>query len=148
MIIREWTINDLDRIMKLLTQMNEALSENQSLLEINIKEHFVKMEQQKEIYENYVVEEKQKVIGYISLLFYRSLFHKKGTAQVNELIIDKEYRNKGLGRTLLEYGIRRAKERGMDEIEIGVEKENIKAIKFYKDNGIKEEYLLLGKEFD
>lgn len=66
----------------------------------------------------------------MSLLFYRSLYHKNGTAQVNELIIDKAYRNKGLGKELLKFGIRRAQERGMDEMEIGVEKENNKAIKF------------------
>lgn len=148
MLIREWRINDLDEIIKLLTQMNEALGEDQVLIESNIKEHFVKMEAQKDTYENYVLEEEQKIIGYMSLLFYRSLYHKKGTAQVNELIIDKEHRNIGLGKELLQYGIKRAQEREMDEIEIGVEKENIKAIKFYKDNGIEEEYLLLGKEFE
>ena len=82
----------------------------------------------------------------MSLLFYRSLFYKVGTTQVNELIIDKAYRNKGYGKELLEYGIKRAVERGMDEIEIGVEKENKKAIEFYKRNGIEEEYYLLGKE--
>jgi ribosomal protein S18 acetylase RimI-like enzyme len=148
MLIREWKITDLDAIIKLLTQMNEALSEDQELEESNIREHFVKMEEQKDTYENYVLEEEQKIIGYMSLLFYRSLYHKEDTAQVNELIIDKEYRNKGLGKELLQYGIKRAQEREMDEIEIGVEKENIKAIKFYKDNGIEEEYLLLGKEFE
>ena len=130
MLIREWKINDLDEIIKLLTQMNEALSEDQELEESNIREHFVKMEEQNDTYENYVLEEEQKIIGYMSLLFYRSLYHKKGTAQVNELIIDKEHRNKGLGKKLLQYGIKRAQEREMDEIEIGVEKENIKAIKF------------------
>ena len=148
MLIRECKINDLDEIIKLLTQMNEALCEDQELIESNIKEHFVKMEEQKDTYENYVIEEGQEVIGYMSLLFYRSLYHKKGTAQVNELIIDKEHRNKGLGKELLQYGIKRAQEREMDEIEIGVEKENTKAITFYKNNGIKEEYLLLGKEFE
>ena len=148
MLIREWKITDLDVIVKLLTQMNEALGEDQVLIESNIKEHFVRMEEQKETYENYVLEEEQKIIGYMSLLFYRSLYHKKGTAQINELIVDEENRNKGLGKELLQYGIKRAQEREMDEIEIGVEKENIKAIKFYKDNGIEEEYLLLGKEFE
>lgn len=148
MLIREWKIDDLEGIIKLLYQMNEALDEDQVFVENNVAEHFIKMEKQKETYENYVIEEDHKIIGYMSLLFYRSIYHRKGTAQINELIIDHEHRNKGIGKELLLYGIRRAQERGMDEIEIGVEKENSKAIKFYKENGIEEEYLLLGKEFE
>ena len=126
--------------------MNEALDEQQEINIESINVHFKKMEELKNVYENYVLEKDNKVIGYISLLFYRSLFHKVGTAQVNELIIDKAYRNKNYGKELLEYGVKRAVDRGMDEIEISVEKENRKAIEFYKRNGIEEEYLLLGKE--
>ena len=146
MTIRKWKINDLDEIMNLLQQMNEALDEQQEINIESINVHFKTMEELNDVYENYVLEKDNKVIGYMSLLFYRSLFHKVGTAQINELIIDKEYRNKSYGKELLEYGVKRAVESGMDEIEIGVEKENKKAIEFYKKNGIKEEYLLLGKE--
>ena len=146
MTIRKWNVNDIDQIMDLLSQMNEALDEDQEINTENVNIHFAKMEEQKDTYENYVLEKDNKVIGYMSLLFYRSLFHKVGTAQVNELIVDKAFRNKGYGKELLEYGIKRAIEKGMDEIEIGVEKENKKAIEFYKRNGIEEEYLLLGKE--
>ena len=146
MTIRKWNVNDVDEIMNLLQQMNEALDEEQEINIENVSVHFTKMEEQKDTYENYVIDKENKVIGYMSLLFYRSLFHKVGTTQVNELIIDKAFRNKGYGKELLEYGIKRAIERGMDEIEIGVEKENKKAIEFYKRNGIEEEYYLLGKE--
>ena len=146
MTIRKWNASDLDEIMNLLQQLNEALNEQQEINAESINVHFKKMEELKDVYENYVLEKDNKVIGYMSLLFYRSLFHKVGTAQVNELIIDKAYRNKSYGKELLEYGIKRAVDRGMDEVEIGVEKENKKAIEFYKRNGIDEEYLLLGKE--
>ncbi len=146
MTIRKWKVSDLDEIMNLLQQMNEALDEQQEINTESINVHFKKMEELNDVYENYVLEKDNKVIGYISLLFYRSLFHKVGTAQINELIIDKAYRNKSYGKVILEYGVKRAVERGMDEIELGVEKENKKAIEFYKKNGIKEEYLLLGKE--
>ena len=146
MTIRKWNVSDLEEIMNLLQQMNEAFGEQQEINTESINVHFRKMEELKDVYENYVLEKDNKVIGYMSLLFYRSLFHKVGTAQINELIIDKAYRNKSYGKELLEYGVKRAVERGMDEIELGVEKENKKAIEFYKKNGIKEEYLLLGKE--
>jgi hypothetical protein len=36
----------------------------------------------------------------------------------------------------------------MDEIEVGVMKENIKAINFYKKHGMNEECYLLGMDFE
>ncbi len=81
------------------------------------------------------------------MIFYRSFFHKNGTALINELIVNSEFRNRNIGRELLEYCIKIAKDNEMDEIEVGVMKENIKAIEFYKRNNITEEYLLLGLEF-
>ena len=50
--------------------------------------------------------------------------------------------------SLLEVVIQEAKKREMDEIEVGVMKDNPKPIKFYKDNGINDEYLILGMEFE
>jgi ribosomal protein S18 acetylase RimI-like enzyme len=148
MVIRSWYKKDLDEIISLLKQMDEDPDEVQNISKSNVMKHYKEMEAKKDIYENYVVEQEGKIIGYMSLLFYRSLYHNSGTAQVNELIIDKEYRGRGLGKELLRYGIKRAEERNMDEIEIGVEKKNKRAIMFYKGNGIEEEYLLLGKEFN
>ncbi len=147
MIIRKWKVEDFIQIMSLLSEMNEALGEDQEIEFGNVFENFKAMEQQKDTYENYVIEENKKILGFMSLLFYRSIYHKKGTVQINELIVKKEYRSKGLGQKLLQYGIKVGRERGVDEIEIGVEKDNTRAIEFYKKNGINEEYVLLGKEY-
>ena len=38
-------------------------------------------------------------------------------------------------------------ESGLDEVEVGVMKENVKALGFYKRNGMNLEYHLLGMEF-
>jgi ribosomal protein S18 acetylase RimI-like enzyme len=147
MIIRKWGNNDLEAVLQLLNELNDALNEDQQISRESIQSQYSEMEKQSDIYENYVYEDETKIKGFISLLHYRSVYHKKGTTQINELIVGKEYRKNGIGKELLEYAIKRAKENGMDEIEIGVMKENTKAIEFYKRNGINEEYLLLGKEF-
>jgi len=113
----------------------------------DIVKHYNEMTKSKDIYENYVYEEDGAVIGFLSLIHYRSVYHKKGTTLINELVVLKGSRNKGIGGELLKYGIERAKEKGMDEIEVGVMKKNTKAIEFYKEHGITEEYYLLGMEF-
>ena len=147
-IIRHITEDDTPHIIDLLQELNKSLEDNQLIDQSLVIENFKAMEEQKDIYENLVYVSDGIIVGFISLLFYRSVYHRRGTAQINELIVKEGYRDKGIGKELLEYGIGRAKEKGMDEIEIGVEKGNTRAIQFYKKNGIEEEYLLLGKEFE
>jgi GNAT superfamily N-acetyltransferase len=112
-----------------------------------IVERYKFMENAGRFYSNYVFEEDDAVLGFLSLVFYESVFLRVGTALVNELVVVESARGKGIGKALLETAIRDAKDRGMDGIEIGVEKKNAKAIAFSKANGINEEYLLLGREF-
>lgn len=147
MNIRPWNENDLAAILSLLNELNEALSGDQPIsLEI-IRSHYIEMMKSPEIYENYVAEVAGKVVGFISLVNYRSVYHRKGTTLINELVISSSYRNQGIGEALLKFSIQKAQEQSMDEIEVGVMKENCRAIAFYKRHGIDEEYLLLGKEF-
>jgi ribosomal protein S18 acetylase RimI-like enzyme len=148
MNIRKWKIDDIQDVVQLLNELNEALNEDQQISLESMSLQYYEMGKNPEIYENYVYEDGNKIVGFISLLNYRSIYHKKGTTQINELIVSKENRKKGIGKELLGYAIKRAKENGMDEIEVGVMKENKKAIKFYKRNGIDEEYYILGKEFE
>jgi len=146
-MIREWLEPDLPVIMELLEELNKSLDEDQELSIGTIREHYFSMIKMPNIYKSLVYEEDGKIHGFISMIFYQSIYHKVGTALINELVVSNEKRNMKIGRQLLEYGIELAKKMNMDEIEIGVMKENKQAIRFYKRNGITEEYLLLGKEF-
>ncbi|KYC48911.1 MAG: aminoalkylphosphonic acid N-acetyltransferase [Candidatus Methanofastidiosum methylothiophilum] len=145
--IRKCTRSDIEPIFSLLKELDEALDEDQDISIESIYHQYDEMIMQPEIYENYIYEDSSIVIGFISLLNYRSFYHKNGTTQINELVVNSKYRNKGIGKELLDFAIKKAKDNGMDEIEVGVMKDNYKAIEFYKKNGISDEYLILGKEF-
>jgi len=147
MPIRMWREEDLPEIYNLLDELNKALGEDQEISIETIKSHYNEMQKYNDIYINCVYEIKDKIVGFVSIVNYRSVYHIKGTALINELIVSREYRNRGIGEELLGYCIKEAERNGMDEVEVGVMKENKKAIEFYKRNGIDEEYLLLGKEF-
>lgn len=51
-----------------------------------------------------------------------------------------------MGRLLIERAVEEARRGGMDEIEVGTEKGNAAALRFYRSNGFEEEYVLLGME--
>ena len=147
MPIRNWSIEDLLEINALLGKLSQSIGfdyhNNLNLL----KNHFILMGQFPNFYSTYVYIVDDKIVGLVSIVFYSSALHRKGTALINELIVADGFRSKGIGSELLAYCINIAKQDGFDEVEVGTEKGNIRAIEFYKKNGFDKEYILLGKEF-
>lgn len=146
--IRSWTADDLPAVKRLMDQLARHIGEeNEISLEL-MERHFREMEKLPQLYDSFVYESDGNIVGFISVVYYRSVFHRMGTALINELVVDVAHRGRGIGQTLLRRSIDEAKKRGMDELEVGVVKENPGAQRFYKQNGFEEEYLLLGMEFD
>ena len=54
---------------------------------------------------------------------------------IDAICVDKEYRNKGIGESLLEKTIEKASKEGFSLLSLIVFADNHKAIKFYKDHG-------------
>ena len=145
--IRSMEERDLCAIETLINQLAEDLGETFSLDKKQSEAHYHAMKQYPDIYQNYVYCIDDVVVGFLSLLLYRSFFHKKGTALINEVIVRKEYRGQSIGKDLVAHAMAEAQKQGMDEIDVGVMKENTRSLSFYRRNGFDEEYLLLGKEY-
>ena len=144
-LIRDLKLEDLYLLKSLLDDLNNTLDLKHKINQKSIESVYLTMDKYPEIYSNLVATENNKIIGFISLVFYNSFLHKGGTALINEFVIAKSHRNKGIGKQLVQKSIELAKNRGMDEIEVGTELSNILAQKFYKKVGFNEEFMLLGK---
>jgi GNAT superfamily N-acetyltransferase len=105
------------------------------------------MEQYPEIYCNLIAEEDGDAVGFLSLIFYKTFFHRGGTALINELVISQPYRSKGVGTALMARAKEEALTRGMDELEVATGQENRRAQAFYRKCGFDGEYILFGMEF-
>ena len=57
---------------------------------------------------------------------------------ISRMIVKKECRNRGIGSTILEFLINKAKEMGFSEMTIGVDKDNINALHLYRKYGFTE----------
>ncbi len=147
MEIRAIGTQDIDQVSDLIVQLAEDLGEDFRVGHEQCMAHYEDMLQHGDMYQNFVYCIDGVIAGFISMVMYRSFFHKKGTALINELVVKKEFRQQHIGSALLKHSIAIAQEFMMDEIEVGVMIENTKAIEFYRRNGLDEEYILLGKEF-
>ena len=148
MHIRPWRREDLPHISQLLNELCSVIGHPYHNDTALLKSQFEEMRRQPDVYRSYVCEIDQKTAGFISLVCYASVLHQKGTALINELVVGNAFRGKGVGRALMEHALALAEKEGWDELEVGVEKENTKALQFYKACGVDQEHVLLGKEFD
>ncbi len=145
-ILRLCEERDLKAVAELLNELKEVASTENNFHEDDLKVVFGAMGDP-DVYLNLVAEIDGKIAGFMSMIFYKTLFHKGGTALINELIVSYHYRGKGIGRLLVDRARAEAIKRGMDELEVGTEKTNKAAQAFYKKCGFDEEYILLGMEF-
>lgn len=146
--IRQCKEEDLLEVVALMKELQEVASGGEHITIENVRRIFMKMKELPEIYMNLVGEISGTIVGFISIIFYKTVFHKGGTALINELIITESQRGKGIGQSLIEKAKKEALKRGLDEIEVGTEKTNYSAQQFYRKCGFNEEFVLLGMEFE
>lgn len=146
--VRPLQERDLPAVLDLLQELSEVASSTSSFTLEHLASLFREMSALPEVYLNLVAVVDGEVAGFISLIFYRTLFHKGGTALINELVVKKERRGLGIGQRLVEAAKEAALARGMDELEVGTEQSNVSAQAFYRKCGFDEEFVLLGMEFE
>lgn len=74
-----------------------------------------------------------KIIGTMSLLIEAKFIHKlSSVCHIEDVVVDNEYRGKGLGKMLIDYGVNYAKDNGCYKIILNCAEKNIK---FYEKCG-------------
>ncbi len=145
--VRRCEDKDIPDVLDLLVQLGEVASTNVRLSVNQVRLAFGEMGRYPEIYYNLVACELDQIVGFMSVIFYKTPFHQGGTALINELIVSKDHRGTGIGKKLVIKAREEAVKRGMDELEVGTQKSNVAAQRFYKKCGFNQEYVLLGMEF-
>ncbi|MEQ9299797.1 MAG: GNAT family N-acetyltransferase [Cyclobacteriaceae bacterium] len=85
-----------------------------------------------------VENEAAEIIGTLQLSFMQYLTYQGGIrAQIEAVRIRKDQRGKGIGKTMFEWAIDRAKARGAHLLQLTSDKQRPDAIKFYEGLGFK-----------
>jgi ribosomal protein S18 acetylase RimI-like enzyme len=146
--IRPISQADLPAVARLMEELGQTAGTQAALSLEAVTKMWNLMQGSPEVYLNLVAEVEGIVIGVASLLFYRSFLHRTGSAQINELVVASGWRGKGIGEKLVAACRQEAMLRGMDELEVGTEVDNLAAREFYRKAGFDQEYVLLGMELE
>jgi len=79
----------------------------------------------------------KEVIGVLHLIFYPDVVTGSLNCHLNFLLVKKEYRRKGIGRSLLDEAVRHAKKRNANEMHVDTIFED--AAHFYRTYGFKDD---------
>ena len=88
-----------------------------------------------------VVEECDKVIGMATVQKLISTVMGEYVGLIEDVIISKEYRGRGIGKILIEELITESTSSGMVRLSLGADRRNQNAIHFYTASGFKESHM-------
>ena len=151
MIIRKATIKDFEKLKTIkLESKKDEMKYSDSLKPlsktIDIYFEYFKAELRKKNSSVFIAEDK-KPIGIIIATYFKPLriskFARKG--YVSNLYIKKSYRNKGIGKKLLNISLKWLKQNKVKYISLEIHLENKKALKFYRNLGFNDYTLKLAK---
>jgi len=139
--VRDAKKSDLEKIKSLIIELIDAVNNTEginidavtrnceSILD-NKNSHFL------------VAEINDSVICFINFTIRETILHSAPSGLIDELVVSKDHRGKGVGRKLVQVAIEKCKQLGCCEVEVSTELSNINARKFYKKMGFKEKGLL------
>ncbi|NOZ85602.1 MAG: GNAT family N-acetyltransferase [Deltaproteobacteria bacterium] len=95
-----------------------------------------------------VAKDKDVIVGFISFTMRKTIVHLRPSGLVDELIVSKSYRGRGIGKQLISAAMNTCRELGCSEVEVSTEKSNTRAREFYQKCGFEEDAVLLEMDLD
>ena len=140
-IIREAKKSDLLTIGKLTLELIEAMGNTEGIDIKLIAENCQNLLSEANSH-ILVAEIGGVVVGFVNFTTRKTILHRGLSGLIDEVIIAKSYRGKGLGKQLLSSAIEKSRQLGCCEVEVSTEKTNIKAREFYRQCGFTERGVL------
>ena len=146
-LIREARESDLLTIKKLTLELIEAMGNTEGIDIKLIAENCRNL--LNEVNSHILVAEIEGVVaGFVNFTTRKTILHRGLSGLIDELIVAKSYRGKGIGKQLLSSVIEKSRQLGCCEVEVSTEKTNIKAREFYRQCGFTERGVLFEIDLD
>ncbi|MCI9016342.1 MAG: GNAT family N-acetyltransferase [Clostridia bacterium] len=128
-MIRKLELKDIEEVFELLNELYK-----------NKIEHSIFIEKYKESlnddkFYGIVAIEDNKVVGVLISRIINRLVKKRNILFIDDLIVNEKYRNKGIGKLLIQVAINYATSKDCETVELTSYILNVNAHRFYENNG-------------
>ncbi len=142
MIIRKPELKDLEEVFELLDELYE------NKIDYSIFNQKYKAILKDNNFYGIVAIEDNKVVGVLISRVINRLAKKKNILFIDDLIVNGKYRNKGIGKLLIQDATTYAKIKDCGALELTSMIENVNAHKFYENNGFEKRQYKFKKHLD
>jgi len=128
--VRKCTEKDVEQVYELISELEETMIDKSCFVEIyndNLSNSFIHY---------YVYEMDNKVVGFISLHIQKLLHHTASIGEIQELIVQKAARSKGIGRVLFEKAKEVCCKNNCLQMEVCCNQKRLASHKFYESQGM------------
>lgn len=139
MAIRMANYNDVNAVYELICEL-EKCEFNKEKFKTTYKINLIN-----DSLHYYVFEEDEIILGFGSLAVLRPLHHEERVAEIQELIVRKEARGRGVGKAILIYIESIARSLNLERIEIASNLKRLDAHRFYEREGYLKTHTKLNK---
>lgn len=129
MSIRRIRLDDLDKVYELMNILYEGKLKYDRFKNI----YKLKLKEENSYY--IVAVEDDNVVGVLTSELQEKLHRERLQLFIEDLIVEESKRNNGIGKALIENAINHAKDNNCEVVELTSYKDNMKAHKFYENNG-------------
>jgi ribosomal protein S18 acetylase RimI-like enzyme len=88
-----------------------------------------------------------EVVGFIHQIFVLDPFHGGLNSYIVNLFVEESCRNLGIGSKLVKKVLENAEKKGVIEVHVDTEEDNVSAIRFYEKHGFRKVGIMLEKSF-
>ena len=151
-MIRKVEVKDYQELVKLVYQVHKLHCEHRPDIYLDgnpLPRNYFENMLNDENSLNIVFEEDERVIGLLMASMKRNnaipIARERITYFIDDIVVDSNHRRKGIGRSLYEYLVNKAKNDNADAIELNVWAFNNAALKFYESLGMSVKNMKLEK---
>lgn len=140
MTFRKATQNDLTKIVEMIAddKLGKARENFQLPLPYQYLDAFKNIDADPNQELIVVEDDDPEIIGTLQLSFIQYLTYTGGIrAQIEAVRIRKDKRAQGIGKIMIKWAVKRAKERNAHLLQLNTDKKRPEAVKFYEDLGFK-----------
>ena len=127
--IRKIILEDFDKVYELMNILYEGKLKYDRFKDI----YKLKLQDQNSYY--IVAIEEDNIVGVLTSELQEKLHRERLQLFIEDLIVEELKRNNGIGKALIENAVNYAKDNNCEVVELTSYKDNVKAHKFYENNG-------------
>ena len=137
--VKETDCSAIEALLSQITQVHYAIRPD--IFRLEYKKEAECWEENDDAPMYVAVNEQDNVVGCLWCIImhmrHNSLKIDRDWLCIDDICVDEKYRKQGIGRKLVEFSCKLAKDRGLSRIELNVYNDNLNAVDFYKKFGFK-----------